>query len=154
MTKIIEYKILKKIYLLMIIMVVTAPITLFFTGPLLLLYIFLPNLYIYLKYYKKNEYSIFQSHIRKVLKKYLIAMAILLTAFLPTLISIISSMIIKIPLTDKAFLLFAAISQLMILITMVSIVICVVTAWIYYLNQIINASNEIYNLINKETQYE
>lgn len=150
MNKLNNYKQLKKIYLILIILIASIPITVLFYGAFVLLYILIPNIYIYIKYYKKNEDSLLQIHIRNILKKYLITMIILFISIMPMITSTLISFTLKIPLPEIIFFFFVIVDQMMILITMPLMVICIITSWVYYLHQVIKASNYIYNLINQE----
>jgi hypothetical protein len=145
-----DYKQLKKIYLILIILITSIPLTVFFYGSLVLLYIIIPNIYIYIKYYKKNEDNVLKIHVRNILKKFLISIIILLSALLPLIISTLISLIIKIPLPEMIFFFLVIINQVMILVTMPVMVICIIASWVYYLHEVIKASNNIYNLINQE----
>jgi hypothetical protein len=145
-----NYKQLKKIYLILIILIASIPITVLFYGVFVLLYILIPNIYIYIKYYKKNEERLLQIHVRNILKKYLIAMIILFISLIPMITSTFITLTLKIPLPEIMFFFFVIVDQIMILITMPLMVICIITSWVYYLNQAIKASNNIYNLINEK----
>jgi hypothetical protein len=144
-----DYKQLKKIYLILIILITSIPLTVLFYGSLVLLYIIIPNIYIYIKYYKKNEDNVLKIHVRNILKKFLISIIILLSALLPLIISTLISLIIKIPLPEMIFFFLVIINQVMILVTMPVMVICIIASWVYYLHEVIKASNEIHTLINK-----
>jgi hypothetical protein len=117
----------------MIMLTAISPIAILFFGPFLLLYILIPNLYIYSKYYKRDGESTFELHISEMLKKCVISMTIVIISFLPLL--------------SMLFINYAKIENgtgyLVLIFSMTSIFIGFLGGWIYYLYSLIKASGNV-----------
>jgi hypothetical protein len=117
----------------MIMLTAISPIAILFFGPFLLLYILIPNLYIYSKYYKRHGESTFELHISEMLKKCVISMTIVIISFLPLL--------------SMLFINYAKIENgtgyLVLIFSMTSIFIGFLGGWIYYLYSLIKASGNV-----------
>lgn len=120
-----EYECLKNIYSRMTMLTAIAPIAIAFFGPFLLLYILIPNIFLYAKYYRnKNNYSeLFNMHIKNLLKK--------------SVSSIIVLFIFLLPLISMAFIDFTKIYQgtayLILMASMISLIFGLLISWSYYL---------------------
>lgn len=120
-----EYECLKNIYSRLTMLTAIAPIAIAFFGPFLLLYILIPNIFLYAKYYRnKNNYSeLFNMHIKNLLKK--------------SVSSIIVLFIFLLPLISMAFIDFTKIYQgtayLILMASMISLIFGLLISWSYYL---------------------
>jgi hypothetical protein len=128
-----EYECLKNIYSRMIMLTAISPIAVLFFGPFLFLYILIPNLYIYSKYYKRHGESTFELHISEMLKKCVISMIIVFVSFLPLL----SMLFINYTKIDNGT------GYVVLMISMASIFIGLLASWIYYLHGLITASGSV-----------
>jgi hypothetical protein len=128
-----EYECLKNIYSRMIMLTAISPIAVLFFGPFLFLYILIPNLYIYSKYYKRHGESTFELHISEMLKKCVISMIIVFVSFLPLL----SMLFINYTKIDNGT------GYVVLMISMASIFIGLLAGWIYYLHGLIKASGSV-----------
>jgi hypothetical protein len=128
-----EYECLKNIYSRMIMLTAISPIAVLFFGPFLLLYILIPNLYIYSKYYKRDGESTFELHISEMLKKCVTSMTIVIVSFLPLL----SMVFINYQKAETGS------AYLMLMFSMVSILAGLLISWFYYLYNIVKASKNI-----------
>lgn len=133
MTKLEEYESLKNIYSRMIMLTAIAPLAILFFGPFLLIYILIPNLFLYFKYYKKNAESVFDHHIKNLMKHFIIAMVILLISFLP-LLSMVFINYQKIAQGTALFIL---------MVSAFTSIIGLLVSWGIYLHKIIKASNTL-----------
>lgn len=115
----------------MIMLTAISPIAVLFFGPLLLLYILIPNLYIYSKYYKRNGESTFETHISKMLKICLFSLSILFVSLLP-LISMVFIDFTKI---------YQGTSYVILMGAMISVGLGLLISWSYYLYNLIKLSN-------------
>lgn len=133
MTELEEYECLKNIYSRMIMLTSIAPLAMLFFGPFLLIYILIPNIFIYFKFYKKNAESMFDHHIKNIMKQFVIAMVVLLISFLPLL--------------SMVFINYQNIAQgTALFVLMVSVFTSIgglLVSWAIYLHQIIKASNTL-----------
>lgn len=120
-----EYECLKNIYSRLTMLTAIAPIAIAFFGPFLLLYILIPNIFLYAKYYRnKNNYSeLFNMHIKNLLKK--------------SVSSIVVLFIFLLPLISMAFIDFTKIYQgtayLILMASMISLIFGLLISWSYYL---------------------
>lgn len=120
-----EYECLKNIYSRLTMLTAIAPIAIAFFGPFLLLYILIPNIFLYAKYYRnKNNYSeLFNVHIKNLLKK--------------SVSSIVILFIFLLPLISMAFIDFTKIYQgtayLILMASMISLIFGLLISWSYYL---------------------
>lgn len=128
-----EYECLKNIYSRMIMLTAISPIAVLFFGPLLLLYILIPNLYIYGKYYKRHGNSMFEVHISEMLKKCVMALFILFVSLLP-LLSMLFINYTKIE-TSTAYV--------MLMVSIGSIITGLFVSWFYYLYNLVKSSKNI-----------
>lgn len=128
-----EYECLKNIYSRMIMLTAISPIAVLFFGPLLLLYILIPNLYIYGKYYKRHGDSVFEIHIREMLKKCVTAMFILFISLLPLL----SMVFINYTKIENST------GYLILMLSMGAILTGLFVSWFYYLYNLVKASKNI-----------
>lgn len=120
-----EYECLKNIYSRLTMLTAIAPIAIAFFGPFLLLYILIPNIFLYAKYYRnKNNYSeLFNMHIKNLLKK--------------SVSSIVVLFIFLLPLISMAFIDFTKIYQgtayLILMASMICLIFGLLISWSYYL---------------------
>lgn len=120
-----EYECLKNIYSRLTMLTAIAPIAIAFFGPFLLLYILIPNIFLYAKYYRnKNNYSeLFNMHIKNLLKK--------------SVNSIVVLFIFLLPLISMAFIDFTKIYQgtayLILMASMISLIFGLLISWSYYI---------------------
>lgn len=128
-----EYECLKNIYSRMIMLTAISPIAVLFFGPFLLLYILIPNLYIYGKYYKRHGDSVFEIHIREMLKKCVTAMFILFISLLPLL----SMVFINYTKIENST------GYLILMLSMGAILTGLFVSWFYYLYNLVKASKNI-----------
>lgn len=133
MTDFNEYECLKNIYSRMTMLTAIAPIAVLFFGPLLLLYILIPNLYIYGKYYKRHGDSVFEIHIREMLKKCVIALFILFISLLPLL----SMVFINYTKIENST------GYLILMLSTGSVITGLFVSWFYYLYNLVKASKNI-----------
>jgi uncharacterized membrane protein len=110
-----------------------SPIAVLFFGPLLLLYILIPNLYIYSKYYKRHGNSAFENHISEMLKKCVVSLFIVFISLLPVL----SMVFINNKTTESGA------SYLMLMFSMISLLAGLFIAWFYYLFNLVKSSKNI-----------
>jgi len=83
-----EYERLRNLYLKMIIIAATVTPLLFILFKAYYFLVLTPvvliaNLYVYLRYYKKNDMGLFQENIKKIIKKFLVCMVITAVSLLP-----------------------------------------------------------------------
>lgn len=133
MTKLEEYECLKNIYSRMIMLTSIAPLAILFFGPFLLLYILIPNIFLYFKYYKKNAESIFDHHIKNLIKQFVISMIVLFISFLPLL----SMVFINYQNVAQGTALF------ILMVSVFTIITGLLVSWGIYLHQLIKASNTL-----------
>jgi len=120
-----EFECLKNIYSRMTMLTAIAPIAIAFFGPFLLLYILIPNLFIYCKYYKnkENNSEVFNAHIKNLLKR--------------SMYSVIILFVFLLPFISMTFIDFSKIYQgtayLILMISMVSLFFGLLISWSYYL---------------------
>lgn len=129
-----EYECLKNIYSKMIMLTAVSSIAITFFGPFILIYILLPNIFLYYKYYKNasNKESIFAQHIKNLLKKCIVSTSAGVASFIPMLLSVI--IIDNIPLSQGNGMFIVLVSAFIAFIGIIS-------SWAYYLHSIIKASN-------------
>lgn len=128
-----EYECLKNIYSKMIMLTAISPITVLFFGPFLFLYILIPNLYIYVKYYKRHGNTKFEEHIRKILKTCLISLSVLF--------------IFLLPLISMAFIDFTKIYQetayMILMVAMICVGVGLLISWAYYFHNLMKLSKTV-----------
>lgn len=73
LVKLNEIEILKNMYSKYIVLTIIAPFIMYFSSPLLIVYVISANLYMFLKYYHKTEDNLIHNNFKKILKVTVIA---------------------------------------------------------------------------------
>jgi hypothetical protein len=128
-----EYECLKNIYARMIMLTSIAPLAILLFGPFLLIYILIPNIFIYFKYYKKNAETIFDHHIKNIMRQFVIAMVVLFISFLPLL----SMVFINYQNVAQGTALF------ILMVSVFTSIAGLLISWAIYLHQLIKSSNTL-----------
>lgn len=133
-----EYECLKNIYSRMTMLTAIAPIAIAFFD-LLLLYILIPNIFLYSKYYKnKNDFSdVFNNHIKNLLKNCIVAVSIVLMSSIPFAIM---ALMVQQQATQGTLLFLLMLSSF-------SLFFGLLIGWIYYLINLKKSSSQLHESI-------